>query len=328
LLTFTSMIPPSLCFPEYTTIAACMSDRPVHISAAPLVALGLGVAAVSSAAILISFARAQGVPALSIAALRMALAALVVAPIALLRCRAEIRTLTLKDAALGVLSGIFLAMHFGFWTSSLDSTSVMSSVVFVSTNPLFVGVASVLIFKERLRAGTLAGIGIAMAGGVAIALLDAGQGGSATTRGDVLALLGAVAASGYLLAGRRLRSRMSLSLYVGISYVTAALALLLVTAIAGAPLTGFPIQGYLWVLLLAVGPQLLGHTSYNYALKYVSATFVTVTLLGEPIGASLLAIPFLSQVPSGSRILAGVCILAGIVIAARAESRSRLVELR
>jgi drug/metabolite transporter (DMT)-like permease len=305
-----------------------MSDQPVHTSAAPVVALGLGVAAVSTAAILISFARAQGVPALSIAALRMALAALVVAPIALLRCRAEIRALTLKDAALGVVSGIFLAMHFAFWTSSLDSTSVMSSVVFVSTNPLFVGVASALLFKERLRVGTVAGIGVAMAGGVAIALLDAGQGGAATAWGDILALLGAVSASGYLLVGRRLRSRMSLSLYVGISYVTAAAALLCVAALTGARLSGFPMEGYLWVLLLALGPQLLGHTSYNYALKYVSATFVTVTLLGEPIGASLLAIPLLSQVPSGPRIAAGVCILAGIVIAARAESRSRAAGLR
>jgi drug/metabolite transporter (DMT)-like permease len=300
-----------------------MMEHSTRTSAVPIAALVLGVAAVSSAAILITFARAEGIPALAIAALRMTLAACVVLPVALLRNRAEIRALTARDIGLGAASGIFLALHFGFWTSSLDSTSVMSSVVFVSSNPLFVATASVLLFKERLRAATLAGIGLAIAGGIAIALFDAGQGGGATARGDILALLGAVSASGYLLVGRSLRRRMSLSLYVGISYVTAAAALLCVAAVTGTQLAGHTPGGYLWVLLLALGPQLLGHTSYNYALKYVSATFVTVTLIGEPIGASLLAMVLLSQLPSAPRILAGLCMLAGILIAARAESVSR-----
>jgi drug/metabolite transporter (DMT)-like permease len=109
---------------------------------------------------------------------------------------------------------------------------------------------------------------------------------------------------------------MSLPLYVGIVYVTAAAALFSAVGLTGARVAVHPPRGYLWVLLLALGPQLIGHTSFNYALKYVSATLVTVTLLAEPIGATLLAIPLLSQVPSGARILGGACILAGIVIAA------------
>ena len=301
--------------------AETRSDGTPH--AGPVIALGLGVAAVSFAAILISFARASGLPALSIAALRMAIAALVVAPVALLRCRAEIRALPARDLVLGVAAGILLALHFGFWTSSLDSTSVMSSVVFVSTNPLFVVAASALLFKERLRPATLAGIGAALVGGVVVGLADVGQVGSASTRGDIMALLGAVSASGYLLVGRRLRTRMSLPLYVGITYVTAAAALLCVVGITGTRLTGYPAKGCLWVLLLALGPQLLGHTSYNYALKYVSATLVAVSLLGEPIGATLLAIPLLSQVPSVFRIAGGMCILAGIFLAARGEAGSK-----
>jgi drug/metabolite transporter (DMT)-like permease len=288
-------------------------------------ALGMGVAAASFAAILIVAARAQGIPALSIAALRMTAAALVVAPIALFRCAGEIRALSARDLGLAIASGILLAFHFGFWTSSLDSTSVMSSVVFVSTNPLFVAAASALLFHERLRPAALAGIGVAVAGGVVIGIADAGLGGGGTTRGDIMALLGAVAASGYLLVGRQLRARMSLMLYVGIVYVTAAVALLCAVVLSGAPLAGFPGEGYLWVLLLALGPQLLGHTSFNYALKYVSATFVTVALLGEPIGATLLAIPLLSQVPTIPRIIGGLCILAGIFLAARAESGTVVV---
>ena len=145
---------------------------------------------------------------------------------------------------------------------------------------------------------------------------DAGQGGAASTRGDILALLGALSMSGYLLVGRRLRARMSLALYIGIVYVTAAALLFIAAGFSGLRLCRVPPGGYLWVLLLAIGPQLLGHTSYNYALKYVSATFVTVTLLAEPVGATLLAIPLLSQVPSPARIAGGACILAGIVLAA------------
>jgi drug/metabolite transporter (DMT)-like permease len=290
-------------------------------AAGPGLALALGVAAVSSAAILITFARAQGIPALSIAALRMGIAAIVVAPVALVRCGAELRVLPGKDLALSLASGVLLALHFGFWTSSLDSTSVMSSVVFVSTNPLFVAAASALLFHERLQAAGIVGIGTAILGGAVVGFADAGQGGAASTRGDILALLGALSASGYLLVGRRLRSRMSLPLYVGIVYVTAAAALFLVVGITGQRLSGFSPLGYSWVLLLALGPQLLGHTSYNYALKYVSATFVTVTLLFEPVGATLLAIPLLSQVPSPLRIAGGLCILAGIVLAAIGNRR-------
>ena len=137
-------------------------------------ALVTGVIAVSSAAILITLARAQGAPAILIAALRMAAAALVIAPIALLRCRVEIRTLRARELLLGIASGICLALHFAFWISSLDYTSVMSSVVFVSTNPLFVGAASLLILKERLGRATLVGALVAVAGGVVVGLADLG----------------------------------------------------------------------------------------------------------------------------------------------------------
>jgi len=284
--------------------------------------LALGVLAVSSAAILISLARAQGIPALAIAALRMSVAAVVVVPIAVAGCREEIRCLRGADVLLAVGSGILLAMHFGFWISSLDATSVMSSVVLVSTNPVFVGLASALILRERPSAGAILGIAVAVLGGAVVGAADLRSGGGATVRGDVLALLGALAASGYLLIGRRLRRNMSLRLYIGITYLTAAVALLAVVAITSTPLAGAPVGGYLWVLLLAVGPQLLGHSSYNWALKYVTATFVTVTLLAEPIGATVLAIPILGQVPGPVRVAGGVLILAGVFLAARAEGKT------
>jgi drug/metabolite transporter (DMT)-like permease len=285
-------------------------------------ALVIGVLAVSSAAILVTLARAHGAPAILIAALRMAAAALVIVPITLVRCRAEIRALHGRELLLGIASGVCLALHFAFWISSLDYTSVMSSVVFVSTNPLFVGLASVLILKERLGRWTMIGVLVAVIGGALVGLADLRATGGQSLKGDVLALLGAVSVSGYLLIGRRLRKTMSLTLYVGIAYATAAVVLLSVVGITATRITGYPPAAYLWIALLAAGPQLLGHTAYNWALKYVSATLVTVSLLAEPVGATLLAIPILSQVPSAVRLAGGALILAGIALAARAEARS------
>jgi drug/metabolite transporter (DMT)-like permease len=278
--------------------------------------------AVSSASILISLARGRGAPALAIAALRILLAALVVGPLAAVRCRSEIRRVAVRDVLLGAAAGLFLALHFGFWISSLDYTSVMSSVVFVSTNPLFVALASFFILRERVGRGAVVGIAVAIAGGIVVGAVDLGRAGGESIRGDMLALLGAVCASGYLLVGRTLRRRMSLTLYVAIAYTTAALVLLAVAAATGTNLVVLPGKGLLWVALLALGPQLLGHTTYNWALKYVSATLVTVTLLAEPIGATLLGIPVLGQVPAAASIVGGVLILAGIFLTARAEARA------
>jgi len=292
----------------------------------PYLVLAVGVIAVSSAAILVSLARAQGVPALAIAALRMAVAALVVVPIALAGCRAEIRGLRGIDVLLAACSGILLALHFAFWISSLDSTSVMSSVVLVSTNPVFVGIASALLLRERPSRGAIIGIAVAMIGATVVGLADLRLAGGASVRGDMLALLGALALSGYLLIGRRLRKTMSLRLYIAITYLAAAVTLLAIVGISSTRLSGYPVGGYLWVLLLAAGPQLLGHSSYNWALKYVTATFVTVTLLAEPIGATLLAIPVLGQVPAPVRIAGGALILAGVFLAARAEARNRRID--
>jgi drug/metabolite transporter (DMT)-like permease len=284
--------------------------------------LAVGIIAVSSAALLVSFARREGIPAPAIAALRLGISAVVLLPLALMKARREIFSLTPRETVLVLASGTLLGLHFAFWIGSLDYTSVMSSVVLVSTNPLFVGVASALILREAAGRWTVAGIVAGMAGGAVIAIADLGQAGVGSVRGDALALLGAVAVSGYLLIGRTLRKRMSLLSYVSLVYTVAAVVLLAIAGLSRTPLLGYPLRGYLLVVLLAAGPQLIGHTSYNWALKYVSATFVTVTLLAEPIGATLLAIPLLSQVPTPIKLAGGALILLGIYLSARGEIRS------
>lgn len=292
----------------------------------PVLGLAIGIVAVSSSAILIALARQEGVPAVAIAALRLTLASVVLVPIALVRCRGEWQRLAPRDLALTLLSGVLLAFHFAFWISSLDYTSVMSSIVLVSTNPFFVALASVFLLRESLRRGTVIGILIAALGGAIIGLADMGQGGAESLQGDALALAGAVAVSGYLLIGRRLRRQLSLIGYVSLVYGTAAIVLLVLAWGMRTPLIGYTPQGYLLIILLAVGPQLIGHSAYNWALKYVSATFVTITVLAEPIGATLLAIPILAQTPSPFKLAGGILILAGIYLAAREETQTEIVE--
>lgn len=292
----------------------------------PYLVLAVGIVAVSSSAILILYARAEGVPAVAIAALRLTFASLLLAPVAVSRSRQEWRQLARTDVALAVLSGVLLAFHFAFWISSLDYTSVMSSIVFVSTNPLFVALASLVLFRESLRRGTVFGMLIAAVGGALIGAADLGQGGAESLQGDALALAGAVAVSGYLLLGRRLRRRLSLVGYIGLVYSTAAVVLLVLAAVMHTSVAGYTTPAYALILLLAVGPQLIGHSAYNWALKYVSATFVTITVLAEPIGATILAVPLLGQIPTPVKIAGGVLILIGIYFAAREEARTEPVE--
>lgn len=259
-------------------------------------------------------------PAVAIAALRLSFASVILLPIATVRARHEWHALNRIDLALALLSGILLALHFAFWISSLDYTSVMSSVVLVSTNPLFVGLASVFLLREKLGRGTLIGIAVAAVGAALIGLSDLGSAGPESLWGDALALAGAVAVSGYLLIGRRLRRELSLIAYIGLVYTTAAVVLLAIAFAFGANLLAYSFNAYVFVVLLALGPQLIGHSSYNWALKYLSATFITITLLAEPIGATLLAIPLLAQIPSPTMLIGGALILVGIFLSARAES--------
>ncbi len=281
----------------------------------PLV-LAVGIAAVSSASILIKYARAEQIPPLVIAAARLTLASAVLLPLAWTNARDEIRSLTRRDFVWAFVSGIFLALHFAFWISSLDYTSVMSSVVFVATNPLFVALASVLLLHESLGRGTWVGILIAVVGGFIIGGTDLGA-SEATLSGDLLALGGAVAGSAYVLIGRRLRATLSLVAYIGIVYGVAALVLLAMALVSGASFVGYSPLGYLLLVLLALVPQLLGHSSFNYALKYLSAALVAVILLAEPVGATLLAVPLLREVPSPLKLVGGALVLVGIFVATR-----------
>lgn len=281
------------------------------------------VAIISAASILIKLADA---PALIIAAYRLGIASLILVPIAAVRRGEELQALSPKDFWLSLLSGAFLSAHFIAWIASLQYTSVASSVVLVATNPIFVGLGTVLFLRERLPLLLVLGIALSVLGGMAIGYDDLVLGGQALY-GDLLALLGAIAHSGYLLIGQRVRRKTSALSYITLVYGTAAALTLLAAVIARTPFTGYTTQTYVMIVLLALGPQLLGHTSYNWALRYVSAAVVAVVILAEPVGATVLAYVILGEGVTLQKIIGGLLVLAGIYLAVRAEGRSRVVEI-
>ncbi len=275
--------------------------------------LTLGVISVSFAAIFIRLAEA---PPLVIAAYRLCLASLVVAPTAWIRSRQELRGLSRREVALALLSGAFLALHFGLWIASLSYTSVASSVVLVTANPIFVAIASYLLFRERLGRQGILGIVVCLVGAILI-----GYGnwrlGPQPLLGGVLALLGALAVAGYLLIGRRLRQNIGILSYTALTYSSAAVLLLVAALAFGYPLFGYSSTTYLMLVLLAVVPQLIGHTSLNWSLRFVSATLVTIAVLGEPVLATALAFFILDEAPTLTEVVGGILILGGIFVAFR-----------
>ncbi len=300
----------------------------------PALGLAVGVTAASTASTFIRLAQGS-MTSLAVAAWRLTIAALILAPFALATCRREWRALTRRDWGLLAVSGLLLAAHFYTWITSLALTSVAASVVLVATAPLFVGAISHFFLKERMSRQMVIGMAVALAGSLIIGLADAGEGTHQIT-GDLLALLGALAVAGYMLIGRRLRAPqqtaaahtaaavpLSLLAYVFPVYGTAALALMGAALFGGVTLGGYPAQTWLWLTLMAVFPQIVGHSTLNWALGHVSATFVALAVLAEPIGSTLLAWLILREPPTFSTIIGGVLILIGIMAATAKPTPTR-----
>jgi drug/metabolite transporter (DMT)-like permease len=287
-----------------------------------LISLCMGTVAVSFASVLIRFAQGEGMPSLSIAAWRLIFASIILLPYSWATRRDEIRDLSRKEWVMLGTSGVFLGLHFATWIASLGYTSVASSVVLVSMGPVFVGLGSWLFLRERPGVSLVAGILLAATGSIAISWGDFGQGRD-QLMGDLLALAGAIFVAGYLMIGYRVRARRSLTTYIALVYGVAMITLVIIVVIARQPMFGFSLQTYGWVLGLALGPQLIGHSTLNWALRYLSATFVAIVTLAEPIGSALLAYLLLDEAVAWSTAIGGAMVLAGIYIASRSELGSR-----
>jgi drug/metabolite transporter (DMT)-like permease len=277
--------------------------------------LPIGIIAISTASIFIKLCDA---PVLIIATYRMMLASLILMPLA---CYKKAwRGWGRNELGWLLLSGLFLSLHFAFWIASLKHTSVASSVILVTTHPIFVGAGGWLFLKERLGSNLIFGIALSVLGSGLISYGDMSLSKEAWM-GDGFALLGALAASGYLLVGRKMRKDQDLLSYIFPVYSTAGLILILFALIFQKPFWGYSSTTYLYLFLLALIPQLIGHTTFNWALKYLPASVVAVAILGEPIGSTILAYFILGEGLTLWKIIGGISIFSGILIALKKTFR-------
>ena len=277
-----------------------------NTSAGRLVLLSIGVAAISTAAPLIKLI--PEVPSVLVAASRLGFASLILLPLGWRHRHAVGR----HQPALVLAAGLCLALHFVSWIASLRYTSVASSVILVTLTPLLLVPAGYLMWGERPTRRLGLGIGLAIGGSVCIAWNDFQLSPPQALYGDLLALGGAVMMAAYLVCGRLVRPSVPLPLYAGLVYACAALCLWAVCLLSPVSILGYAGSAYLILLLLGLGPQLIGHTVVNWALAYLSPTIVAVILLAEPVGASVLAWLWLGESVSWLQGGGGALILAGI----------------
>ncbi len=283
--------------------------------------LALGVAAVSTAAVLI---READAPSMVIAAYRLVLASLPLLLFAGVR-RQRVLPSTSSLISLTLLSGIFLALHFGFWIASVKQTSIVTSVVLVTTTPLFVGLAGGPLLGEKPGRTIWLAL-VITAVGTLIMVSEDFDAGSDTLVGDAFALLAAVFASGYLMAGRRLLGSGAGWLpYITVTYSTGAVLLLGAVLVTGEAFGGYSDRTLGFLILLALVPQLLGHTAVNRSLGRLPAIVVSVAVLGEPVGATILAAIFLNEDPTLVQLLGGLLVLAGVATGVRGDVQLRPV---
>ncbi|WP_224956972.1 DMT family transporter [Geomonas subterranea] len=295
-----------------------MSDTTTKPWINPYLAILVGVFAVSFSSILVRVCTA---PPLVIAAYRLIFTFCFLAPFTLWGGAPALRGMTARQVRLSAASGVFLALHFVTWFISLKYTSIASSVVLVTTQPLFVVFGSWVFFKERVPRKALYGCFLAFAGSVVIGATDF-QVGERAFIGDLLALFAAVMVSGYLLIGRRLRHGLPLTGYTFVTYGASAITLSAAAAAGGVPFYPYPGQDWLIFVALALVCTILGHTVFNWVLRYVQASVVSVSILGEPLGAILWAAVFLGENPTPRQVVGGSIIFAGLYLFTRITAKT------
>jgi drug/metabolite transporter (DMT)-like permease len=280
--------------------------------------VGLAVAAASTSAVLI---RAGDAPEPVMALYRVVFTVLLLLPLSR-NAGAELTRASRRDLLGALFAGLALAVHFAAWFESVDRTTIAASVTLVQTQTVFVAAGAALLLSERVTRRTVGGIGLALGGAVLLSadgLLGA-RTAPAPLLGNALAVLGAVAAAAYVLSGRSIRQRVPVVPYVLVVYSVAAVALLAVVLGSGHRLAGYPPHEWLLFLGMAVGPGVLGHTLINWALEYVESSVVSVSLVGEPVGSTILAALVFGEIPGALTVAGGGVVIAGIVVTARARS--------
>ncbi|MEK4627539.1 MAG: DMT family transporter [Solibacillus sp.] len=283
-----------------------MEKPPIH----PYIPILVGVISVSLSAIFVKLANADsGV----IAFYRMLFSVLIMLPWFLMKYRHEIKSLSKRDWIFSSIAGVFLAFHFILWFESLNYTSIASSTVLVTMQPLFAFVGTYLFFKEKITLKTLLAGSIAIIGSVLISWGDFQISGAALY-GDMLALIACALVTGYLLFGQDVRQRLSLVTYTIVVYAISTITLFFYVLIKGESFGPYPSIEWIWFLLLAIIPNLLGHNLFNWSLKWVSTNVLSIAILFEPVGAAILAIIVFKEYLTFTQILGGIIVILGIML--------------
>lgn len=268
----------------------------------------IGVVFVSFGSI---FTKLSSAPSLAIATYRLGFSSMILLPYVLMKNVSEIKGISKKNLLICILSGIFLAFHFATWFESIKHTSIASSTVLVNTHPIFIVIGSFFILKEKVSKKAIISIVIALIGSIIISLGDSSMGNN-ILYGDLLAILGGLSVSVYIMIGRIARQELSVNCYTFIVYSSAALTLILLSLVTSTPLYPYPKLDWLLFLGLAVFCTILGHSIFNWALEYLNPAFVSTAILGEPVFATIWAMLLFKEIPTLWQILGGIIILLGI----------------
>jgi drug/metabolite transporter (DMT)-like permease len=284
-----------------------------------------GVVAASCAAIFIRYAQAEGIPSLAIAAGRLIVASLLLVPLAFTRHWHDIQRISRRDWLLIIVAGIFLAIHFASWVSSLEYAAVLISVVLVTTGPIWVALLEAVFLRARIGIIVVVGILIAVVGGIIIGVPSGGEGVTFDTQtliGGGLALIGAIMVSVYVVIGRIVRGRVAVLPYIALVYAVAALVLIAALVVTQTPVTGYSAAGYGWIIIMGLVPQLIGHSAFNYALGYLPATVVSISTQVESIGSAIVAFLLFNEIPTEIQIIGSLVLAVGVTIAIIGQGRS------
>lgn len=290
----------------------------------PYIAVVIGVISVSTSAVLVKLAGSA--PAGIIALYRLLFAVLIMAPYVYVKHREAFADISKKDWLLSILAGVFLAFHFILWFESLNYTSVASSVVLVTLQPIFAFIGTFLFFKERFSPGAIISLIIAVLGSIIISWGDFQISGMALF-GDILALFGAVMITGYFLMGQRVRKRLALIPYTFVVYGISSVTLIVYNLAEGNAFFGYP-SAHWWIFLgLAIFPTFFGHTLFNWALKWLSTATISMGIVLEPVGASILAYIILNEHITWSQWLGGTIVIFGLFLFIMSTTRKSRVTL-
>jgi len=277
----------------------------------PYWVLTISVVSLSFSAIFVRFSESDPIV---IAAYRTLFATVMILPLLYV----ERHSLSIKIRDVGIMIGVgaILALHLGLWITSVTLTSVANSVILVQIHPIFVGALGYIILRERQTSRSVLGIGLGIVGILVIIGLPSGS-FPHEILGNAMALLAGLALGAYLLLGRWLRQGVSISVYAFSVFSIATLVLFSTALIQGKDLVPGPDLGREITILIIYGfsAGIMGHTLYNWALKYVPATMVSISLLGEPVIAPFLAYLILGESLSFLTLVGGAMILAGIYLA-------------